>query len=124
MAGASKLALQKLRGWEWVFLGGLLALFALQALFSSPQKSAAFDEQYHLAAGYAYLKTGDFRMSRSHPPLINALSALPLLARSDVNLPLEHSSWVASDYFIFSDVFMWQANDNAQSMLVAARGCP
>ena len=102
-------------------MGALLALFTVQALFSSAQKSAAFDEQYHLAAGYAYLKTGDFRMSRSHPPLINALSALPLLARSDVNLPLEHPSWAASNYFIFSDVFMWQANDNAQSLLVGAR---
>lgn len=102
-------------------LVGMLILFAAQALYSSPQKSAAFDEEYHLAAGYAYLRTGDFRMSRSHPPLINALSALPLLGRTDINLPLEHPSWEAADYFIFSDVFMWQTGNDAQSLLVAAR---
>lgn len=110
-----------MRAWEWALLVGMLALFAAQALFSSPQKSAAFDEEYHLAAGYAYLKTGDFRMSRSHPPLINALSALPLLGRSAVTLPLDHPSWEAADYFIFSDVFIWQAGNDAQAMLVAAR---
>ncbi len=102
-------------------LVGMLALFAAQALYSSPQKSAALDEEYHLAAGYAYLKTGDIRMSRSHPPLINVLSALPLLGRSDVTLPLDHPSWEAADYFIFSDVFMWQAGNDAQAMLVTAR---
>lgn len=102
-------------------LVGMLVIFAAQALYSSPRKSAAFDEEYHLAAGYAYVKSGDFRLSRSHPPLINALSALPLLGREHINLPLDHPSWEEADYFIFSDVFMWQAGNDAQAMLVAAR---
>jgi hypothetical protein len=99
----------------------LLALFALQAGLSSPRKSAAFDEEYHLAAGYAYLRTGDFRLSRSHPPLVNALSALPLLGRNDVQLPLDHPSWTGGDYFNFSDVFLWQANDDPQALLELGR---
>jgi hypothetical protein len=110
-----------LRWWEWVLLGVGLLLFVGQAALSSPQKSAAFDEQYHVAAGYAYLKTADFRMSLSHPPLINALSALPLLWRDDVGLPLEHPSWAAGDYFSFADVFMWQAQPDPQGVLVWAR---
>ena len=110
-----------LRRWEWLLLLAGLLLFAGQAALSSPQKSAAFDEEYHLAAGYAYLRTGDFRMNLSHPPLVNALSALPLLARDDVALPLDHPSWANSDYFIFSDVFMWQANENPHELLVLAR---
>ena len=80
----------RLTGREWAALLALLALFALQAGLSSPRKSAAFDEEYHLAAGYAYLRTGDFRLSRSHPPLVNVLSALPLLGREEVQLPLDH----------------------------------
>lgn len=107
--------------WEWVALLVGLLLFALQAGLSSPQKSAAFDEEYHLAAGYAYLRTGDFRLSSSHPPLVDALSALPLLALDGVQLPLDHPSWAESDYFNFSDVFLWQANDNPQRLLVLAR---
>jgi hypothetical protein len=103
-----------LRWWEWLLLFAGLLLFALQAGLSSPQKSASFDEEYHVAAGYAYLKTGDFRMSLSHPPLVNVLSALPLLLRDDVNLPLDHPSWQQSDYFNFADVFLWQAQSDPQ----------
>lgn len=88
-----KTTLRTLQWWEWALLGAFLTLFAGQALWSSPQKSAAFDEQYHLTRGYAYLRTGDFRMSQSHPPLINLLSALPLLGRDDITLPLDHPTW-------------------------------
>ncbi len=112
---------RNMRAAEGAALAALLLLFAAQVLLSSPQKSAAFDEQYHLAAGYAYLKTGDVRMSLSHPPLINALSAAPLLARADIHLPLEHAAWAAADYFTFADVFMWQSGNDAQGMLLAAR---
>ena len=111
----------KLRWWEVTLLLSCLLLFATQAGLSSTRKSAAFDEEYHVAAGYAYLKTGDFRMSLSHPPLINALSALPLLWRDDVNLPTDHPAWHASDYFNFSDVFLWQAQTDPQSILEWSR---
>ncbi|MGB4873484.1 MAG: glycosyltransferase family 39 protein, partial [Candidatus Promineifilaceae bacterium] len=110
----------RLRWWEWLLLVLGLAVMAAQAALASPLKSAAFDEEYHLAAGYAYLKTGDFRMSTSHPPLVDTLGALPLLLDT-ITLPTDHPSWAASDYFIFSDVFLWQANDNAQEMLVYGR---
>ncbi|MEZ4642148.1 MAG: glycosyltransferase family 39 protein [Chloroflexota bacterium] len=110
-----------LRLWEWGLLLCGLLLFIMQAALASPQKSAAFDEEYHIAAGYAYLKTGDFRMSSSHPPLINLLSAVPLLWLDNVNLPTDHPSWEASDYFVFSDVFLWQVNDNPQQILVWGR---
>lgn len=111
----------RLAWWEaGLLLAGLL-LFAAQAGLSSPQKSAAFDEEYHVAAGYAYLKTGDFRLSLSHPPLVNALSAVPLLWRQDVTLPLDHPAWAAADYFNFADVFLWQAQPDPQSILEWAR---
>ncbi|MBK8984982.1 MAG: glycosyltransferase family 39 protein [Chloroflexi bacterium] len=110
-----------MRWWEWVLLGlGLLA-FAAQAALASPLKSAAFDEEYHIAAGYAYLKTGDFRLSTSHPPLVDVFGALPLLFLEGIVLPTDHPSWAQSDYFIFSDVFLWQANENPQQMLVYGR---
>ena len=111
----------KMRWWEWLlFLGGLAA-FVGQAALASPLKSAAFDEEYHIAAGYAYLRTGDFRMSTSHPPLVDTFSAIPLLFLDDLVLPTDHPSWAERDYFIFSDVFLWQANDNAQEILVNGR---
>ncbi|MGD2050773.1 MAG: hypothetical protein PVH03_14830, partial [Chloroflexota bacterium] len=93
-----------LRRWEWLALIVFLALFLAQVIVTSPQKSAAFDEGYHLAAGYAYLKTGDFRLSRTvgHPPLANLLNALPLLLLDEIELPLDHPAWPNGDFQWFS----------------------
>ncbi|NJN54810.1 MAG: glycosyltransferase family 39 protein [Anaerolineae bacterium] len=74
-----------------------------------------------MAAGYAYLKTGDFRMSQDHPALINLLSALPLLLRDDMQLPLDHPSWEARDFFNFARVFLWESGNDAPSVLEWAR---
>lgn len=109
------------RLWEWVLLALALVLFAGQLLLASPQKSAAFDEQYHLAAGYSYLRTGDFRLATTHPPLMGLIGALALAGRTEIDLPLDHPAWAAGDRFLFSDVFLWEANADPQGMLVAAR---
>ncbi len=58
----------------------LLTLFAAQVLLTSRQTSIASDEAAQLPAGYAFLKTGLRYLLPEHPPLIPALSALPLLA--------------------------------------------
>ena len=110
-----------LRGWEWALLGLLLALFAAQALDGSRQKSASFDEQYHLTAGYSYLRTGDFRLATTHPPLAGMAAGLSLLWSEGINLPLEHPLWEQGNRYDFSDLFLWQANSDPQGMLVGAR---
>ena len=96
-------------------------LFVGQALLASPAKSASFDEQYHLTAGYTYLRTGDFRLSTTHPPLMGILAALPLLAFSNIVLPLDDPAWEAGDRFRFSDVFLWEANSDSVKMVERAR---
>lgn len=62
------------------FLAGLI-IFAGVALafFTILQKSATVDETVHLASGYSYWATGDFRMNPEHPALIKEIAALPLL---------------------------------------------
>jgi hypothetical protein len=72
----------------------LLFLFG-QLLFSARLSSPTIDEPNHLTRGYAYLKTGDLRLSRvaGHPPLFNLLCALPLALVHDLELPLDHASW-------------------------------
>src|SRR5262245_33811507 len=57
----------------------LLAVLFLQGLIFIGESSQTSDEAAHLAAGYSYLKTGDFRLNREHPPLIKEWAALPLL---------------------------------------------
>jgi hypothetical protein len=74
----------------------LLILFG-QLILSARSKSLTIDEPNHLTRGYAYLKTGDLRMSRpdGHPPLFNLISALPLALLDDLPLPLHSASWAS-----------------------------
>jgi 4-amino-4-deoxy-L-arabinose transferase-like glycosyltransferase len=104
-------------------LGFCLVAFFVQVNLSSREKSAAFDEQYHLSAGYAYLKTGDYRLSRTvgHPPLANLLNALPLSLEPDIHLPLEHPSWGNGDFQWFSETFLWRVNGDPQGLLELGR---
>lgn len=111
----------RLTGWQWLLLLAALLIFAVQAGWSSTRKSAAFDEQYHLAAGYSYLRTGDFRLATNHPPLAGLLAALPLLGDAEITLPTDHPSWQSGDRFLFSDIFMWESGNDAQGMLLRAR---
>src|SRR6266436_8708258 len=57
-----------------------ILIFCLQALLAVPRLSATSDEPLHLAAGYSYWQTRDFRMNPEHPPLAKLLAAAPLLA--------------------------------------------
>jgi hypothetical protein len=89
----------------------LLALLLMQMALSSARKSAAFDETYHLVSGYAYLRTGDPRLSWEHPPLAQVLAALPLLARDDMApFPFERPAWQAGDGEAFVDDYLWVDN--------------
>jgi hypothetical protein len=102
-----------------VFL--LLAMLVQMAL-ASPAQSAAFDEGYSITYGYAYLRTGDIRLSRGqNPPLTNILMALPLLLRHDIALPLDHPTWANGDIYGFSDEFLWKANSNPHQLIQIAR---
>src|SRR2546426_114335 len=50
-----------------------------QGLIFIGESSQTSDEAAHIAAGYSYLKTADFRLNPEHPPLIKEWAALPLL---------------------------------------------
>ncbi len=66
-------------GIRWGIPALLLAIFAGLALASLADEAPTIDELDHLAAGYTYLRTGDFRFGRDHPPLMKMLAAAPLL---------------------------------------------
>ena len=57
----------------------LLAALLVQGLVFIGESSQTSDEAVHIAAGYSYLKTADFRLNPEHPPLIKEWAALPLL---------------------------------------------
>ena len=60
-------------GRNLVFLLVLLALIGgaiTRSSVATRRDSFTFDEAYHIGAGAAYVKTGDFRLNPEHPPLV------------------------------------------------------
>jgi hypothetical protein len=98
----------------------LLVLFA-QLVLSVALKSPTLDEQNHMARGLAYLKTGDLRLSREHPPGVNAWEAWPLLLDPRVRLPLDSPSWAQAEWYGLADQLLWQVNSHPQAMVWATR---
>jgi hypothetical protein len=99
----------------------LLAILFLQLYFGVRRKSATLDEQNHIARGLAFLRTGDLRLNLIHPPLINVISALPLLRDNSIKLPLDDVSWRTADYNGFGVQLLWVKNDNGPSIVARAR---
>ncbi len=87
----------------------LLCLFA-QALGHARRSSLTFDEGPHLAAGYAYLRTGDLRLQpvHIHPPLANILAAAPLLLQPDLPDPRTVDGWGIASLSAITDTVIWQ----------------
>lgn len=86
----------------------LLVLFA-QAIFSAGLKSPTVDEPNHLTRGYAYLKTGDLRFSRTtgHPPLFNLLCALPLALLKEIGSPRDYAGWEGGFLNAYATTFIF-----------------
>ena len=105
----------------WWVVGALLLFFFL-ALDSAVGDSPTMDEQNHIARGLAFLRTGDPRLSLEHPPLINGLSALPLLTMPELRLPTDHPSWERREgWYEFADLFLWQYNHDVERIVFLAR---
>ncbi|MCA9933839.1 MAG: phospholipid carrier-dependent glycosyltransferase, partial [Anaerolineales bacterium] len=97
------------------FVIPLVWLFFWLALDSMVMDSPTMDEQNHIARGLTFLRTGDPRLSLEHPPLVNAISALPLLLLPDLHLPTDQPSWQEMSppgayWYFYADQFLWQYN--------------
>ena len=84
----------------------LIAAFCIQALLALPQLSATADEPIHLAAGYSYWQTRDFRMNPEHPPLVKLLAGLPLLLLRP-KFDTSHADWPNAAQDIFGFRFLY-----------------
>jgi hypothetical protein len=105
----------------WAAVLALLLFFFL-AVDSLSGDSPTMDEQNHIARGLAFLRTGDPRLSLEHPPLINSLSALPLLTIPELRLPIDHPSWERREgWYEFAELFLWQYNHDVDRIVFLAR---
>jgi len=96
---------------RFLIVGTLLVIFFVQAVTSMLQKSPTADEAaHHIATGYSFLKTRDFRLNSTAPPLMEELSAVPLLFMNDLRLPLDHPSWAEIQRTEFGRQFLFVDN--------------
>lgn len=109
---------------SWLIVPAVLLFFWL-ALNSMVMDSPTVDEQNHMARGAAFLRTGDPRLSLEHPPLVNAISALPLMTLPGLRLPFDHESWERQPpdvyWYRFAEQFLWVYNDDVSRMVFLAR---
>ena len=102
----------------------LLIAMAALCVLGARAMSASADESTHIAAGYSYWKTGDFRMNPQHPPFGKLLAGLPLLAL-DPPLDTATRAWKIHDEWSFADAFLYAAPlgspNDADAILFAAR---
>src|SRR5215467_9872731 len=78
----------------------ILVAFWIQAFLAIPKLSATSDEAVHLAAGYSYWKTQDFRLNPEHPPLAKLIASLQL-PWVWPRLALSRSDWKTADEYGF-----------------------
>jgi hypothetical protein len=74
----------------------LSLVFLAQGLLGNRDKSLTWDEPRYIAAGYALLTQGEFRLNPSHPPFLQELMALPLLLLELEIPPQGAEHWLAT----------------------------
>ena len=118
---------QELRSWPprgltaWSITGALIAAFLIQGLSFLWANSQTSDEAVHLAAGYSYLKRGDFRLNPEHPPLIKEVAALSVLLAYGLPFQPNERLWQAAEEWRIGRDFLYRAPVSWDRILFAAR---
>ena len=106
-----------------VVLGGglLIVLFFVQGLFFIRANSPTYDEAMHLAAGYSYLTTRDFRLEPQNPPLIKEFLALPLFLAFRLPFNPDPQHWGNGAAYAVGQDFLYRSALPANQMLFLSR---
>ncbi|MBI4085173.1 MAG: glycosyltransferase family 39 protein [Candidatus Liptonbacteria bacterium] len=103
----------------------ILAVSLSLMLWASSGDSAIMDELAHIPAGYGYVNNLDYRLNPEHPPLVKALSAIPLVF-SDLNFPTTQNSWKneVNGQWTMGTSFLYESGNDADYILRSARIAP
>jgi len=95
-------------------------------ILSSSRESAVMDELAHIPAGYGYVKYLDYRLNPEHPPLLKALSALPLLFLDNIKFPADHKSWAedVNGQWETGAEFLYKSGNDADLIIFLSRIFP
>lgn len=95
----------------WIRRGAVVCLILLHftlGITSAWIKSPTVDEYTYISTGYLYVKTGDFRLDRTHPPMIRLLIGLPLQFVSIEMPPLQKEKWDTPDSYFLGYPLGWE----------------
>jgi 4-amino-4-deoxy-L-arabinose transferase-like glycosyltransferase len=104
----------------WPLVLVLLAAMGAAQVTSALQESQTWDEAIYIAAGYSYLRTGDYRMNLEHPPLGKILVALPLMLLHP-DLDTNGDTWRMNGQATFGSEFLYRNRLPAETILLVAR---
>jgi 4-amino-4-deoxy-L-arabinose transferase-like glycosyltransferase len=99
----------------------LAACFLLQAFTASRRLSLTWDEPTFFASGYSYLTKRDYRMNPEAPPLMQQLTALPLLALPIEPPDAEDPDWIAGEQVGYARTFVYASGVAPATIALAAR---
>ena len=86
----------------------VLGLFWVFMNLSVRDKSPAYDEGVHVASGYSYWATGDFRLNPENGNLPQQLMSLPFYLNSTPLPGLTSQGWLQADEWTFSDQWLYR----------------
>jgi dolichyl-phosphate-mannose--protein O-mannosyl transferase len=107
--------------WRSALAALLLWAFFAQAVTSMVVQSATVDEQAHFVRGYLYLKLGTPVFKIGHPILADALSAVPLWALTNLDIPVDPTAFSTNDWGNYSDYFVWRPGVNVDLVFFLSR---
>ncbi len=108
---------------ESIALFSLLTVSLVMMIYSAVGDSLIFDELAHIPAGYSYVKYFDYRLNIEHPPLIKALSGIPLLFLN-LKFPLNNASWENFNQWGIGNQFIFESGNDADRIIFWARLVP
>src|SRR5262245_14615891 len=99
----------------------LLLVFGAQGILFIRANSQTIDEAMHLAAGYSYLATKDFRIEPQNPPLIKELLALPLFLTYRLPFNPDGPHWLEAEGLLIGRHLRYKPPPAAHRMLALTR---
>ena len=102
---------------------GLLFVVAFftQGLFFIRANAPTYDEAMHIAAGYSYLATREFRLEPQNPPLIKEFLALPLFLIDRLPFQTGTQHWRDGAEYLVGQDFVYRSALPADYILLLAR---
>jgi 4-amino-4-deoxy-L-arabinose transferase-like glycosyltransferase len=99
----------------------LVVIFFIQGIQFIRANAPTYDEAMHLAAGYSYLVTGDFRLEPQNPPLIKTFLAAPLFFGYRLPLRTDTMAWHEGAEYLIGHDFLFRSALPPDHMTLLAR---